>query len=154
MCFFVKIPHYLFFICFFVMEEILALLRKYPNRIKYGILILDIFAMIVAIKTYVNYVSIETAIEDATIEQQSQTDQLNFTQNFLVNYEKSDYAKYFLEHENNMLLDNEYIIKFEDMYQKQKTASWATTPYTNTQNKNINSAQASWKKFILDKISK
>ncbi|HBB03933.1 TPA: hypothetical protein DCZ39_03460 [Patescibacteria group bacterium] len=102
------------------MEYIQALLRKYPNRIKYGILILDLFAMIIAIRTYVNYVSIETAIHDATIEQQSKTDELAFTQNFLVNYEKSEYAKYFLEHENNMLLDNEYIIKFEEMYQKQK----------------------------------
>jgi len=102
------------------MEYIQALLRKYPNRIKYGILILDIFAMIIAIKTYVNYVSIETAIENATIEQQMRTDELAFTQNFLVNYEKSEYARYFLEHENNMLQGDEYIIKFEDMYQKQQ----------------------------------
>lgn len=105
------------------MEYIHALLRRYPNRIKYGILILDIFAMIVAIRTYVNYVSIETAIEDATIEQQTKSNELDFTQNFLVNYEKSDYAKYFLEHENNMLLDNEFIIKFEEMYQKQTTTT-------------------------------
>jgi len=102
------------------MEHIYALLRRYPNRIKYGIIIVDIFAMIIAIRTYVNYVSIETAIENATIEQQVKTDELYFTQNFLVNYEKSDYAKYFLEHENNMLLDNEYIVKFEEMYQKQE----------------------------------
>ena len=52
------------------MESIQALLRKYPNRIKYGLIALDIIAMIFAIKTYVNYVSIETAIEDATLEQQ------------------------------------------------------------------------------------
>ena len=103
------------------MDYIQALLRKYPNRIKYGLIFLDFFAMMFAIKTYVNYVSIETAIQDATIQQQQQTDQLNFTQNFLVNYEKSEYAKYFLEHENNMLLQNEYIIKFEEMYQKQQT---------------------------------
>ncbi len=102
------------------MEFIRALLRRYPNRIKYGILILDLFAMIFAIRTYVNYVSIETAIEDATIEKQMKIDELNFTQNFLVNYEKSDYAKYFLEHENNMLMRNEYIVKFEEMYQKQE----------------------------------
>jgi len=137
------------------MDYIQAILRRYPNRVKYGILILDIFAMIIAIKTYVNYVSIETAIEDATIEQQVKTDELNFTQNFLVNYEKSDYAKYFLEHENNMLLDNEYIIKFEDMYQKQQANTWSTTtPFVDYQNKNVNSPQESWKKFILDKISK
>ena len=102
------------------MDYIQALLRKYPNRIKYGIMILDFFAMFIAIKTYVNYVSIETAIEEANLEQQVKTDELAFTQNFLVNYEKSDYARYFLEHENNMLLTNEYIIKFEDMYQKQQ----------------------------------
>jgi len=102
------------------MDYIQALLRRYPNRIKYGILILDVFAMIIAIRTYVNYVSIETAIENATLQQQTKTDELDFTQNFLVNYEKSDYAKYFLEHENNMLLRNEYIIKFEEMHQKQQ----------------------------------
>jgi len=136
------------------MDYIQALLRRYPNRIKYGILILDIFAMIVAIRTYVNYVSIETAIEDATIEQQTKSNELDFTQNFLVNYEKSDYARYFLEHENNMLLDNEFIIKFEEMYQKQETTTWNTAnSYVDYEDKDVNSPQESWKKFILDKIS-
>ena len=136
------------------MEHIYAILRKYPNRIKYGILILDFFAMIFAIKTYVNYVSIETAIENATIEQQNQTDELAFTQNFLVNYEKSEYAKYFLEHENNMLLSDEYIIKFEAMSQKQQVDTWSTTvPYTDNQNSNnVHSPQESWKRFIGDKL--
>ncbi len=136
------------------MEQIYAILRKYPNRIKYGILILDIFAMMFAIKTYVNYISIETAIENATIDQQKQTDELAFTQNFLINYEKSEYAKYFLEHENNMLLSDEYIIKFEAMSQKQQVDTWSTTtPYTNVQNGNtISSPQESWKKFIGDKL--
>ncbi|MCX6823931.1 MAG: hypothetical protein NT085_02295 [candidate division SR1 bacterium] len=135
------------------MDYIQALLRKYPNRIKYGLIALDIIAMIVAIKTYVNYISIETAIEDATLEQQTKTDELYFTQNFLVNYEKSEYAKYFLEHENNMLLDNEYIIKFEEMYQKQQSNTGnITTPFVDYTDKNVNSPQESWKKFILDKI--
>lgn len=137
------------------MEYIQALLRKYPNRIKYGILILDLFAMIVAIKTYVNYISIETAIQDATIEQQRKTDELAFTQNFLVNYEKSEYAKYFLEHENNMLLNDEYIIKFEDMYQKQKSNTGSSIASDiDYEDKIVNSPQESWKKFILDKVSK
>lgn len=105
------------------MDNLHALLRKYPNRIQYGLIILDLFAMIFAIKTYVNYVSIETAIEDATIEQQTKTEELAFTQNFLVNYEKSEYARYFLEHENNMLQGDEYIIKFEDTYQKKPIAT-------------------------------
>jgi len=136
------------------MDYIQALLRRYPNRIKYGILILDVFAMIIAIRTYVNYVSIETAIENATLQQQTKTDELDFTQNFLVNYEKSDYAKYFLEHENNMLLRNEYIIKFEEMHQKQQANTWTTQSYIDYQDKEVNSSQESWKKFILDKINK
>ncbi len=136
------------------MEYIRALLKKYPNRIKYGILILDIFAMIIAIRTYVNYVSIETAIEDATLQQQQKTDELAFTQNFLVNYEKSDYAKYFLEHENNMLLWDEYIIKFEEMYQKQQANTWTTATALNYDDTEIKTPQQSRQKFILDKINK
>jgi len=138
------------------MDSLKAFLRKYPNRVKYGLIALDVFAMIIAIRTYVNYVSIETAIEDATIQQQQMTDELAFTQNFLVNYEKSDYAKYFLEHENNMLLDNEYIIKFEDMYQKQQSNTWdtTTTPYADDQNNVVTTPQQSWQKFIHDKVTK
>lgn len=136
------------------MESIKILLRKYPNRIKYGILILDVFAMIIAIKTYVNYISIEVAIESATLEQQIRTDELAFTQNFLVNYEKSEYAKYFLEHENNMLLGDEYIIKFESMYQKQQTNDPKAQWYVDYQDKEITSPQEAWKKFIIDQVSK
>lgn len=136
------------------MEYIRTLLRRYPNRIKYGILILDIFAMIVAIRTYVNYVSIETAIEDATIQQLIKTDELAFTQNFLVNYEKSEYAKYFLEHENNMLLGNEYIVKFEEMYQKQEVNTGTSVSPIGYENTVIDTPQKSWKKFIGDKINK
>ncbi len=134
------------------MEKIYALLRKYPNRIKYGILILDIFAMIIAIRTYVNYVSIETAIENATLEQQTKGEELAFTQNFLVNYEKSDYAKYFLEHENNMLLDREYIIKFEELYKKQQGNTWNLVSNTDTEAQALTNPKNSWKKFILDRL--
>lgn len=136
------------------MESLQTLLRKYPNRIKYGMFILDIFAMMIAIKTYVNYVAIETAINDAIIEQQVKTNELAFTQNFLVHYEKSDYAKFFLEHENNILLDNEYIIKFEAMQQKLQTHTWSDTPYLDTQDRQVTGPKQSWQKFILDKVSR
>ncbi len=136
------------------MDTLQTLLRRYPNRIKYGILILDVFAMIIAIRTYVNYVSIETAIEEANIQQHIKTSELDFTQNFLVNYEKSEYAKYFLEHENNMLSEREYIVKFEEIYQKQQIKTWSTTSPFEYQDKSVNSPQASWNKFILEKISK
>lgn len=134
------------------MEYIRALLRRYPNRIKYGILILDLFAMIIAIRTYVNYVSIETAIEDATMQQQLKSDELAFTQNFLLPYEKSEYAKYFLEHENNMLLGDEYIVKFEEMYQKQEANTGTTVTPLGYEENIIQTPQESRRKFITDKF--
>jgi len=143
------------------MDYIYTLLRKYPNRIKYWILIIDVFAMIIAIRTYVNYISIETAIKNAIIEQQIKSNELAFSQNFLMPYEKSEYASYFLQHENNMLLRDEYIIKFEEMYKKQNIETWNSqshidyiqTTDTKSNTNNTNTPQQSWKKFILQKIN-
>jgi hypothetical protein len=53
-----------------------------------------------------------------------------------------------------MLLADEYIIKFEEMYQKQKTTTWSSTPYVDYQDNDVHSAQESWKKFILEKLNK
>lgn len=100
------------------MEKLRYYLRRYPNRIKYGLLLLDLFAMIIAIRVYVNYLSIQATIENTIVEKENKMTELAFTQNFLVNYEKSDFARYFLQHENNMLLKGEYIIKFEDATKK------------------------------------
>lgn len=135
------------------MEYIKALLRRYPNRIKYSLMIVDFLAMLLAIKTYMNYVSIETAIDDAIIEQQTKTDELAFTQNFLINYEKSEYAQYFLEHENNMLLKNEYIIKFEEMYKKTQSQTWdITSPFFDNQDTTIKTPQESRHAFLKERI--
>jgi hypothetical protein len=116
---------------------------------------LDIFAMIIAIKVYVNYRSIETTIENTTIERETKMAELAFSQNFLVNYEKSDYAKYFLQHENNMLSKGEFIIKFEENTKKTATGSLETTqaPTTTTDTSIIRTPQAGWKKF-LNEINK
>jgi hypothetical protein len=70
--------------------------------------------MIIAIRVYVNYISIETTIESTTLERETKMAELAFSQNFLVHYEKSEYARYFLQHENNMLAPKEFIIKFEE----------------------------------------
>jgi hypothetical protein len=100
------------------MDQIYALIKKYPNRIKYLLFAACFFAMIFAIKTYVNYISIEEAITNAIIEKDTKSNELAFTKNFVIPYEKSTFASYFLQHENNMLLSNEFIVKFEEMQQK------------------------------------
>lgn len=110
--------------------------------------------MIITIRTYVNYLSIETAISDATLQQITKTDELAFTQNFLVSYENSEYAGYFLSHENNMLLPGEYIVKFEEMYEKQAPTTWAILPYANYEENAISTPQQSWNMFLHDKFYK
>lgn len=138
------------------MEKLRYYLKRYPNRIKYGLILLDILAMIIAIRVYVNYISIETTIENTITEREQKMNELSFAQNFLVQYERSDYAKYFLQHENNMLLRWEYIIKFEENTKKvltwdQSQAQASTSkPTTNDANR-ITSPQDSWKKFLQEK---
>lgn len=107
-----------------------------------------------AIKTYVNYVSIETAIEEANIQQRIKSDELAFTQNFLIPYEQSEYAKYFLEHENNMLLSDEYIVKFEEMYQKQEIHTGTNILSLGSEEDTITTPKESWKKFFIDKFNR
>jgi len=136
------------------MEKIYALLRKYPNRIKYGLMLLSGFAMIFAIRTYINYIAIEEAIEHAIIQKQIKTDELYFTKYFLISYEESDYASYFLQHENNMLLRNEFIIKFEELSQKQETQTGTIPSYTDFEITTSISNQEWWKKFILEKFKR
>lgn len=93
-------------------------LKRYPNRIKYGLIMINLFAMIFAIRMYVNYVSIENTIENTILERQNKMAELAFSQNFLIHYERSEFAKYFLQHENNMLMPGEYIIKFVENTKK------------------------------------
>lgn len=135
------------------MEKIRYYLRKYPNRIKYGLIVLDIFAMIIAIRVYVNYLSIETTIQDTIVQRETKMAELAFSQNFLVHYEKSDFARYFLQHENNMLMPGEYVIKFVENTKKINTGEQTTTTLQDNKDPNfITSPQASWKRFLNEKI--
>jgi hypothetical protein len=52
--------------------------------------------MFVAIKVYVNYISIENAIDSTVQIRENKADEIDFTNNFLLTYEASDYSRYFL----------------------------------------------------------
>ncbi len=108
--------------------------------------------MILTIRTYVNYVSIETAIENATLQKHVKIDELDFTQNFLIPYEKSAYASYFLQHENNMLLRNEFIVKFEELHKKQESTDPTASVYAQDVQIDQTTPQVSWKKYIIEKL--
>ncbi len=70
--------------------------------------------MIVSIRTYMNYLAIEVSIENVNQETQQITQRKLYEENFLIPYEMSEYAEYFLRHENNILFPWEFIIRFEE----------------------------------------
>lgn len=47
------------------MQSIRYWLRKYPMHIKYGLMIINIFIMIGAVKIYINYATIEESIDES-----------------------------------------------------------------------------------------
>jgi hypothetical protein len=58
-----------------------------------------------------------------------------------------------LQHENNMLLSNEFIVKFEEMQQKHEINTWTLNSYTNFEWTATMTNKESWKNFILEKIN-
>lgn len=133
----------------------MSLLKKlwhiYPNYIKYWILIVDIIFMFVAIKVYVNYISIENAIDSTVQIRENKADEIDFTNNFLLTYEASDYSRYFLWHENNMLNKWEYIIRFDFLDEKPVVKTW--TLINETENP-VNSPQKAWQYFLKQQLKK
>lgn len=139
------------------MQQIRYYLKRYPNRIKYALIMIDIIAMIFAIRVYLNYLAIETTIDSTILERQKKMAELAFSQNFLIHYEKSDFATYFLQHENNMLMKWEYIIKFVENNKKSLTGDLSTSPNPSSTSDDANlirSPKESWQKFLSDKIAK
>ena len=132
------------------MENILRFLRKYPFQIKISLFILDFVFIIIAVRIYMNYMWIETAIEDVHIQYENETQKVDFYRNFFLNYEQSEYSKYFLQHENNMLNNSEFVIKFENMPGKDVKDEDTSLGIT----KNIVWwPKESWSRFFSEKLS-
>jgi hypothetical protein len=136
------------------MERLRYYLKTYPTRIKYGLFLLDLFAMIIAIRMYSNYVNIQTTIENTIFERQTKMAELAFTRNFLAQYENSDFARFFLQHENNMLSVGEYIVKLDTSPAKVATGATASQRSLDGPNTDfVATPEASWQKFLSDKVN-
>ena len=135
------------------MESILKLLRKYPFQIKIFLLILDFIFVIIAVKIYINYVWIETTIEDVHNQYEDQTQKVDFYRNFFLNYEQSTYSKYFLQHENNMLNNSEFVIKFENIHDKEtESVDWENVAIDDNKGM-LDNPSESWNRFFSEKLS-
>lgn len=70
--------------------------------------------MIIAIRTYINYLNIEISIQNVKEETNRLTLQKNYEQKFLIPYDKSYRSDVFSKHENNILDKDEFIIQFQE----------------------------------------
>jgi hypothetical protein len=59
--------------------------------------------MIVAIRTYVNYLTVVNSIESVDALAASVQNEMDYTQNFQKKYLSSDYGYLFLAHDNSMV---------------------------------------------------
>ncbi|MFZ2150602.1 MAG: hypothetical protein WAZ12_04195 [Candidatus Absconditicoccaceae bacterium] len=132
------------------MIKVIRFIQKYSTQLKYGLLFAVIFLMIFAIRSYLNNIAILDAIDGVENEKLAKTDEINFTQNFLIKYLGSDYADYFLAHENSILYKNEYILRL-DMNIQQKDLTGNINTGNQITGKNMNSQQ-SWKDFLGKKL--
>lgn len=116
------------------MQSIKFYIENYTNYIKYGLFILAIILMIGSIRTYINYLNIQTSIETVREETQQIEEQKRYEEKFVIPYEQTYLAEYFLAHENNILLEGEYIIRFDigapniQTQDRQEETSTQTTP--------------------------
>ena len=93
----------------------LPFLQKNITPIKYILILVNIFFMIVAIKAVVNYQNILTSIDTIQEDIQDKNNHTDYINNFVTPYLESDYAPYFFAHENNQIFPGEKIIKLVEV---------------------------------------
>jgi hypothetical protein len=102
------------------MKKILIFIQKNPIITKYILAIMTLFAMIISIRTYMNYITIEESIKNVNEETIQITQRKLYEKNFVIPYEESEYSEYFLWHENNILFPWEFMIRFEQEKEKEE----------------------------------
>lgn len=131
------------------MHKLKDFFLRNPTRSKYLLLVIDIFLVLVATKMFINYNNIKLAIDETALQSEQKRLELAFTENFQLPYEKSEYAEFFLQHENNILLPREFIIKFQAITPVDTT--W-NNQIENKSNSFIESPQESWRQFFYEKL--
>jgi len=110
------------------MFQLKTILNTYWTKIKYGLRAIFFVAMIFAIRTYVNYLTVVDSIETVNARTASVQNEIDYAQNFQKKYLASDYWYLFLAHDNSMIFDWEEIILFKSLDDEVET--WFNTDLT------------------------
>lgn len=123
--------------------------KKHTTQIKYGLVVVGVFFMIYLIRALVNYQTIIDSTNQVVKEMQQTKNHTDFINNFLHPYLESDYAPFFLAHENNQLFPGERIIninyreevaaleQWEDPSAHSTSSSWDLSSSTTPQQERI-----------------
>ena len=95
------------------MFQLKTILNTYWTKIKYALWIIFFIVMIIAIRTYVNYLTVMDSIETVNTRTASVQNEMDYAQNFQKKYLASDYGYLFLAHDNSMIFNGEEIILFK-----------------------------------------
>ena len=110
------------------MFQLKNILNTYWTKIKYGLRAIFFVAMIFAIRTYVNYLTVVDSIETVNARTASVQNEIDYAQNFQKKYLASDYWYLFLANDNSMIFDWEEIILFKSLEDEVET--WFNTDLT------------------------
>ena len=110
------------------MFKLKTILNLYWTKIKYALRVVFFIAMIFAIRTYVNYLTVVDSIETVNTRTASVQNEMDYAQNFQKKYLASDYGYLFLAHDNSMIFNGEEIILFKSSEDVVET--WFNTDLT------------------------
>ncbi|NCQ82820.1 hypothetical protein GW750_08820 [bacterium] len=105
------------------------IIKRHDTFVKYGILVINVLFMIVAVRAFINYSYINENI-DKEYQNIAYIIQRNaYVENFHRSYLQSEYAAYFLGHENNRMYDNEILVRIQtkEEAENQETQTEART---------------------------
>lgn len=141
------------------MFQLKTILNLYWTKIKYTLWVALFIAMIFAIRTYVNYLTVVESIETVNARTASVQNEMDYAQNFQKKYLASDYGYLFLAHDNSMIFDGEEIILFkssEDVVETWFNADLTHIPYRPTeeeQRRNMEPMKA-WNLYFSETLAK
>ena len=118
------------------MFQLKTLLNSHWTKIKYALRVVFFIAMIIAIRTYVNYLVVVDSIETVDARTVSVQNEMDYAQNFQKKYLASDYGYLFLAHDNSMIFRWEEIILFKssgDVVETWFNADLTHIPYRPTE---------------------
>jgi len=137
------------------MFQLKSLIKTYWTKIKYALRVVFFITMIVAIRTYVNYLVVVDSIKTVDNITDLVKNEMDYAQNFQKKYLASDYGYLFLAHDNSMIFKWEEIILFktpEDQIETWFNTDLTHIPYRPTeeeQKKNMSPNKA-WRLYFQE----